>query len=238
MACGFLIYFFVPCFLSSLPLQTDHFTESKEELGGKKMASNVRVYPINKSFVEDKHCRSFLNVWNQHTPQYSDKIQKLMSKIPFQDLLDSHLAAVLSGSAKVNKRGNYQTSYGFCGGISLQPRTAGNIEKHFGAAVPNLRIGTETFIPILRVLSLLAREVDMKCADRDFLALNPADAEEIEFVKEEIDRRVCLALATPCFGCLDTISRVKRHQDTENGINNLGEVMTVSKICKAGTTGK
>jgi hypothetical protein len=75
----------------------------------------------------------------------------------------------------------------------------------------------------------------MKCADRDFLALNPADAEEIEFVKEEIDRRVCLALATPCFGCLDTISRVKRHQDTENGINNLGEVMTVSKICKAGT---
>jgi hypothetical protein len=33
--------------------------------------SNIKIYPVTESFVEDKMERGYLNVWNQGTPEFT-----------------------------------------------------------------------------------------------------------------------------------------------------------------------
>jgi hypothetical protein len=108
------------------------------------------------------------------------------------------------------------------------------IEQNFGAAFPSIRTGTKAFLPVLRVFSKLAEEVDMHCADRTFLAAKDAGSrEEIAHVNDELGVDVCIALGSPCFAKLDTVSKIERQQDTQNGVRHLGQVLTGSQICKA-----
>jgi hypothetical protein len=37
---------------------------------------------------------------------------------------------------------------------------------------------------------------------------------------------ICIALGSPCFGKLDTVSKIERHQDTQNGVGSLAGVPT------------
>lgn len=194
---------------------------------------NIKIYPVTESFVDDKTERGYLNVWNQGTPEFTSRIQELMDQIPFQSLLDDHVESVMNGTAKKNKRGNYQLSFGIASGNSMKHWTQEVIEKNFGTAFPCIRTGTKAFLPVLRVFSKLAEEVGMRCADRSFLAKDAGSREEIAHVNDELGVEVCIALGSPCFAKLDTVSKIERHQDTQNGVRHLGQVLTGSQICKA-----
>jgi hypothetical protein len=84
--------------------------------------------------VEDKKKRGYLNIWNQGIPRFPSRIQELMDQIPFQSLLDGHVDSVMKGTAKKNRCGNYQLSFGICSSNSMKKWLQEVIEQNFGAA--------------------------------------------------------------------------------------------------------
>jgi hypothetical protein len=154
------------------------------------------------------------------TPQYTPAMRRIMKMIPFQKLLDD-----LSDKELDPKRGNYQHSYGFASGHSYQARTDANVLKHFGAAVPSIRVGTKDNLPLLLALTDLAKEIRMKVVTQEYLSANPDVVHELRFVESEIGTGVVHALVTVCFVRLDNgTSKVLEHTDDQNG-TKVTEVM-------------
>lgn len=194
------------------------------------MGSNIIVYPADKSVVYDDFfydSKHFLKVCNLGTPEYNKEIRQIMSKVPFQDLLDEHVKNGVNDDR--NKRGNYQNNAGFAGSQCNQRRDRENIEKNFGAAIPALRVGTDKYLDLMRLLSKLAAVMGMAVATPEFLAQNPLVAEEIGFVEREVGEGINMALLSICFQKLDKVQRTGRHVDGENG-DTCKEVMVASKI--------
>ena len=154
-----------------------------------------------------------MNVWNKGTKDYTDRISALMKKIPFQKLLDD-----LCEDEVNSKRGNYQYNFGFASGHCQQSRNDTNVQKHFGASVPSLRVGTKENLPLLRCLTELAKEIGMEVTKEEFLADNPDVAKELRLVESEIGEGVVHALVSVCFTPLDKgVSRVLDHTNDQNG---------------------
>jgi hypothetical protein len=197
-------------------LQIHHFTNSHEDFVREKNSpgSRLAVYPCGVSRVDnDWRNRSFVNVWNKGTKEYTNRISVLMNKIPFQKLLDD-----LCEDEVNTKRGNYQYNYGFASGHCQQTRNVTNVQKHFGAAIPSLRVGTKENLPLLRTLTQLAKEIGMEVTKEEFLSDNHDVAEELRLVETEIGEGVVHALVSVCFTPLDKgISKVLDHTDEQNG---------------------
>ena len=153
-----------------------------------------------------------------------------MEMLPFQELLDEHVEKLKAGLDA--KRGNYQESFGFCSGHSFQPRDRANVEENFGASIPGIRVGTETFLRVMKVLADLCVETGMVVTDADFLARHPELAKEIRFVEENFGLNLVNALVTATFLRMNKgQSQVYCHTDDQNG-DRLTQVLSAGCIVR------
>ena len=132
-------------------------------------------------------------------------------------------------SHRANRRGNQQTSYGVTGGQSMQSRTEDNVTKYFGAAVPSIRNETQNGIKAMQGMTLLGKEVGFYATKEEWVAQDEDAMVQTEFLHNEIDRDVNIALVTEAF--IPTLDgQVKRHKDDQNGRGRMAQVLTVSQI--------
>jgi len=236
----FLLFSFFPSFsLSLFSLQAPHESKSREALEQLKMSPYTTIYPHEESVVDEgfnnptidfDKGRRFLNVVNKDTPEFSP-LQRLVKMIPFQSMVDNYVESFeTQAQTRDKKRGNYQVNYGLCSGHSLT--TAENIH-HFGAAVPNIRDGTQAFLSTALVLEKIGRVMGMRICCPEYLEKHPELEEQVEFVREATGG-MAFALVSKIFYLLDPVdpTETKRHCDAQNPAANdpLSEVLGVGQI--------
>jgi hypothetical protein len=185
---------------------------------------SVIVYPVHLSSVDGHkgqhpNDRHFVNVWNCGTSEFLEsRLNDFMEMIPWDDLVEREPCD------PDQKRGNYQTNFGFSSGQCQENKTDDLILENFGHSKPALRSGTKEDPVIMKTMSVVSQILECVAGvvwtDHDYLANNPGVSARLKLYSNSIPgeegTKIVLELLSVCHMLFVVGAKVERHTDDQN----------------------
>jgi hypothetical protein len=219
-----------------------HFSGTEQERAEAEFSTDQKMtsYFCDKSNVQDDlvfpttdestPASSYMNVWNEGTPEYDTMGMKaLVEALPFQELMMTYYPK----DGNPDKRGNLQVNFGFAGGRSHEKRTSEQVFADYGVAVPSTRTGTKDplVVKTFKAMSALAKRVRVAWTCPLFLKANPAIEKRLERFSKKIDLSSILEDLDLLFQVLNGKTQTIKHTDNEN-CPKLPQVLTCSQVIR------